>query len=146
MTATDLHAIATFLKSQPAGGNPRGQAMAAGDPIMRAGAAIYTDECSACHTPGGAGVSRLFPALKGSPLVQSAEPTSLVHVVLEGNRAVVTDAAPTAPAMPAFGWKLSDRQVADVVTYIRNTWGNDASPVTAGDVRAARKALASNAP
>jgi mono/diheme cytochrome c family protein len=146
MTQTDLRAIAAFIKSQPAGGNSPGQSMAASDPVMQAGAAIYTDECSACHTPGGAGVARLFPTLKGSPLVQSAEPTSLIHVVLEGSRAVATDPAPTAPAMPPFAWKLSDRQVADVVTYIRNAWGNYASPVTAGEVRAARKTLATNTP
>jgi mono/diheme cytochrome c family protein len=146
MTVADLRAIAAFLKDQPAGSNPSGQAMPASDPIMQAGAAIYTDECAACHTQDGAGIARLFPTLKGSPLVQSAEPTSLTHVVLEGSRAVATDAAPTAPAMPPFGWKLSDRKVADVLTYIRNAWGNHASPVTAGDVKAARRTLASTAP
>jgi mono/diheme cytochrome c family protein len=146
MTAIDLRAIAAFLKSQPAGSDQPGQAMAANDPVMQAGGSIYTDECSACHTPGGAGVARLFPTLKGSPLVQSAEPTSLIHVVLEGGRAVATDPAPTAPAMPPFAWKLSDRQVADVVTYIRNAWGNHASPVTTGNVRTAREALASHTP
>ncbi len=146
MTATDLRAVADFLKSQSAGGNQPGQALAANNPAMQAGGAIYIDECSACHTPDGAGVARLFPTLKGSPLVQSAEPTSLIHVVLEGSRAVATDPAPTAPAMPPFAWKLSDRQVADVVTYIRNAWGNHASPVTTGDVSAARKTLASNTP
>jgi mono/diheme cytochrome c family protein len=146
MTVTDLRAIADFLKSQPAGDNQPAQALAANDPVMQAGAAIYTDECSACHTPEGAGVARLFPTLKGSPLVQSAEPTSLIHVVLEGGHAVATDPAPTAPAMPPFAWKLSDRQVADVVTYIRNAWGNHASSVTTGDVRAARKTLASDTP
>ncbi|HUN42535.1 MAG TPA: cytochrome c [Acetobacteraceae bacterium] len=146
MTTADLRAIAVFLKDQPAGNNPPSQPMPASDPIMQAGAAIYTDECAACHTEQGSGVARLFPTLKGSPLVQSAEPTSLIHVVLEGSRAVATDAAPTAPAMPPFGWKLSDRQVADVVTYIRNAWGNHASPVSTGDVRAARRTLASTAP
>jgi mono/diheme cytochrome c family protein len=146
MTTKDLRAIAVFLKGQPGGGTSPGQAMPASDPIMHAGGAIYIDECSACHTRDGSGTARLFPTLKGSPLVQSAEPTSLMHVVLEGSRAVATDPAPTAPAMPAFGWKLSNRQVADVLTYIRNAWGNHASPVTAGDVGAARRTLASRAP
>ena len=61
-------------------------------------------------------------------------------------RAAAADPAPTAPAMPPFGWKLSNRQVADVLTYIRNAWGNRASPVTAADVGAARRTLASRAP
>ena len=64
----------------------------------------------------------MFPALKGSPAVQSADPTNLIRIVLQGARSVASDAAPTAPAMPAFDWKLSDAQVAAVVTYIRNNW------------------------
>jgi mono/diheme cytochrome c family protein len=52
---------------------------------------------------------------------------------------VATDAAPTAAAMPAFGWKLSDEQVASVVTYIRNAWGNAAPAVTPAEVAKARK-------
>src|SRR5262249_62357492 len=105
------------------------------------GAAIYVDECSACHTMTGAGIPRLLPTLKGSPFVQQANPLSLIHVVLEGTRAVATDAAPTGAAMPAFGWKLSDEQVASVVTYIRNAWGNAAVAVTADTVQSDRKLL-----
>jgi len=61
--------------------------------------------------------------------------------VLEGVRSVGTDAAPTASAMPRFDWKLSDEQVAAVVTYVRNAWGNAASPVSAGDVTSLREVL-----
>jgi mono/diheme cytochrome c family protein len=146
MTLTDLRAIAVFLKNLPGVGNPPGQAVTSNDPAMRAGRAIYIDECSACHTRNGAGIPRLFPRLRGSPVVQSAEPTSLIHVVLEGSSAVGTDSAPTAPAMPPFGWKLTGRRVADVLTYIRNAWGNHASRVTAGDVGAAQRTLATSAP
>jgi mono/diheme cytochrome c family protein len=109
---------------------------------MHAGEAIYADNCAACHAVAGAGVAGLFPALKGSAAVQSADPASLVRVVLEGARSVATDAAPTAPAMPAFDWKLSDAQAAAVLTYIRNAWGNAASSVSSGDVQKARKSLA----
>jgi mono/diheme cytochrome c family protein len=109
---------------------------------MQSGQAIYADECAACHTMSGAGIARLMPALQGSPFVQQTDPTSLLHVVLEGARAAATDAAPTGLAMPAFGWKLSDTQVAAVVTYIRNAWGNAAPAVTAGDAGRARRAFA----
>jgi mono/diheme cytochrome c family protein len=141
LTDEDLHAIATYLKDQP----PRGTAAAEGAPdaaVMRAGEAIYVDNCAACHAASGAGVAGLFPALKGSAAAQSADPTSLVRVVLDGARSVATDTAPTAPAMPAFDWKLSDAQAAAVLTYIRNAWGNAASSVAAGDVQKARKSLA----
>jgi mono/diheme cytochrome c family protein len=75
-------------------------------------------------------------------LVQSESPTSLIRVILEGSRSAATDQAPTAPAMPALGWKLNDAQVAAVVTYIRNSWGNAAAAVTADDVKDARGDLA----
>jgi hypothetical protein len=48
--------------------------------------------------------------------VQSVDPTSLIRVVLIGAQSVATDKAPTAPAMPAFGWILGDRDTADVLT------------------------------
>jgi mono/diheme cytochrome c family protein len=48
--------------------------------------------------------------------------------------------------MPSFAWKLTDQEIADVATYVRNSWGNRASPVSAGDVATLRKALALRAP
>lgn len=109
---------------------------------MSIGAAIYADVCSACHTPKGTGIDGLFPALAGSPSVQSVEPTSLIRVVLRGTRSVATDGEPTGPAMPAFGWLMTDDQVAAVTTYIRHAWGNAAASVTADEVSRARRALA----
>ncbi len=63
-------------------------------------------------------------------------------MVLAGSRAGSTDAAPTAPAMPSFAWNLDDDKVAKVLTYVRNTWGNAATPVTASQVADLRKELA----
>jgi mono/diheme cytochrome c family protein len=140
-TTQDLHAAATYLLDQPGSNESPPKALAENDPVMQAGASIYADECSACHTKTGKGIARLLPALKGSPFVQQTNADSLLHVVLVGTRAVATDAAPTAAAMPAFGWKLSDEQVASVVTYIRNAWGNAAAPVAAGSVQSMRKSL-----
>jgi len=65
----------------------------------------------------------------------------LQKAVLRGARSVATDPAPTGPAMPALGWKLSDAEVAAVVTYIRNSWGNTASAVPASDVESVRQQL-----
>jgi mono/diheme cytochrome c family protein len=81
----------------------------------------------------------MFPSVNGSAVVQQTDPTTMLRVVLRGARSVGTDGAPTAPAMPAFGWYLNDDQVAAVVTYVRNAWGNSAPPVDAGDVAKARK-------
>jgi mono/diheme cytochrome c family protein len=146
MTDADLHAVAVYLKDQPAPKEEPAKPLADSDRASKAGAAIYTDECSACHTPRGDGVAGLIPALAGSPAVQSADPTSLIRVVLSGTQSAATNAAPTAPAMPAFGWLLDDREAAAVLTYIRNAWGNAAAPVTGDEVGKGRGALAKREP
>lgn len=136
----DLRAIAVYLKDQAPGGTaPR--PVAADDPQMARGGAIYVDSCSACHTARGDGIVGLFPRLSGAPLVQQAQPTSLIRVILTGSRAMASDPAPTGPAMPSFAWKLSDDEVAAVVTYIRNSWGNAGSAATAGEVKDQRRSL-----
>ncbi|HZK92104.1 MAG TPA: c-type cytochrome [Stellaceae bacterium] len=142
MTDADLRAVAAYLKDQPGPKADEPKPIAGSDPAMKSGAAIYADECSACHTPAGAGVAGLFPALAGSPAVQSADATSLIRVVLGGTQSVATDGAPTGPAMPSFGGFLDDREAAAVLTFIRNSWGNAAPAVAAGDIDKARHNLA----
>jgi mono/diheme cytochrome c family protein len=138
----DLRAAATYLKDQPAPQETAPHPVAASDPAMQAGQAIYDDQCAACHTMGGTGIARMLPTLKGSPFVLQSNPASLLHVVLEGTRSVSTQGAPTGAAMPQFAWKLSDAQVADVVTYVRNAWGNAAPAVSPDQARSARKSMA----
>ena len=140
MTDADLRAIAVYLKDQPGQGETAAPTVDAA--VLTLGKNIYADECSACHAPNGTGTPGLFPAINGSASVQQNDPASLLHIVLRGARSAGTDAAPTAPAMPSFEWLLTDDQVAAVVTYVRNTWGNAASPVSGADVATARKDLA----
>jgi mono/diheme cytochrome c family protein len=139
MSDADLKAIAVYLKDQPQ------QQTASADPpdqaVMKTGAHIYADECSACHGPDGKGTPGLFPSLNGSPVVQQTDPTTLLHVVLRGALSVGTTLAPTGPAMPQFGWILNDDQIAGLLTYIRNAWGNSAPPVSASKVGATRQML-----
>jgi mono/diheme cytochrome c family protein len=141
LTDADLRAIAVYLKGLPPGGGALPQPISAQDPAMQQGQVIYNDQCAACHTVAGEGIVGLFTRLSGAPLVQQSQGTSLVRVVLEGSRAVATDGAPTGPAMPAFAWKLSDAEVGAVVTYIRNSWGNSAPPVSASNVGNMRQSL-----
>jgi mono/diheme cytochrome c family protein len=136
----DLNAVATYLKDQLVGkAEAEGSEPDAG--IVKMGGAIYADECSACHALDGSGVAGLFPSLKGSAAVQSIDPTSVLHVVLRGARSAATDPAPTAPAMPSFGWLLNDEEVAAVTTYVRNAWGNRAPPIDTATVSKTRRAL-----
>jgi mono/diheme cytochrome c family protein len=143
MNDEDILAIATYLKESGDGTvSARPDPVAANNNVMRAGAAIYKDSCAACHRDSGEGEVKLFPRLAGSAQVQSDDPTTLARVVLHGTRAVSTSGAPTGPAMPSFDWRLDDTQVAAVLTYIRNTWGNAAGSVSAGTVASQRAALA----
>jgi mono/diheme cytochrome c family protein len=105
---------------------------------MEVGQAIFVDSCAACHTREGAGVEHIFPKLAGNVIATQDDPASLIRIVIAGGRAAATDARPTSPAMPSLGYRLSDEQIAAVVTYVRNSWGNAASSVSAETVKALR--------
>jgi mono/diheme cytochrome c family protein len=139
-TDADLDAVATYLKDM-APVNAAGTPLDASTPVMKAGGAIYADVCSACHGPDGKGAPNLFPALADSANVRSNDAASLIRITLEGARSVATPKEPTAPAMPAFGWQLSDDQIAAVLTYIRNSWGGAAPAVSKDAVSHARATL-----
>jgi mono/diheme cytochrome c family protein len=143
ITDEDIADIATYLKDSGTGGSaPKPGPLAPDDNAMRVGAAIYKDSCAACHRDAGTGEVNLFPRLAGSAMVQSDDPTTLLRVVLQGTRAASTPSAPTAPAMPAFDWRLNNAQVAAVLTYIRNSWGNAAAAVSPDAVARRRTSLA----
>ena len=137
MTDGDLNAIATYLKSLP-GRTDAPAALPANDPSMVAGAAIYRDQCSACHGLDGKGVAELFPSIANSTMVRSDDPTTSIRIVLRGARSVGTSAQPTAPGMPSYGRQLDDDQVAAVLTYMRNSWGGAAQAVTPARVSQVR--------
>lgn len=146
LSDADLTAIARYLKTLPPG-DPNdtphvydkqvAEALWQGDD-SKPGASVYIDNCAACHRTDGHGYSRVFPALAGNPVVQTADATSLIHVVLAGATVPATQTAPSNFSMPPFGWRLSDQEVADVVNFIRSSWGNQGSPVSAADVKPLR--------
>lgn len=103
------------------------------------GATTYTANCASCHQPGGKGLAGSFPPLAGNPVV-SGDPQKVIHIVkygLSGKIMVGPDAY--NGMMPPWGTQLSDDQIADVITYIRSSWGNGASPVSAAEVAAVKK-------
>jgi mono/diheme cytochrome c family protein len=64
---------------------------------------------------------------------------STLRVILDGAQSITTPRAPNTGSMPAYAAKWSDQEIADVTTYIRNSWGNAAPAVTPGQVAKARK-------
>jgi len=143
LSDADLHAIATYLKDLPAAGEDHAKSVPSGDDQrMQRGRLVYVDQCAGCHMENGQGIAHVFPAVKGNTGVHAQDPTSLARLVLEGARSARTRAKPEGFAMPGFGWKLSDDEVADLLTYIRASWGNQAAPVTASKVADVRKKIA----
>ncbi|MDF7674571.1 cytochrome c [Acetobacteraceae bacterium ESL0709] len=141
MSDADLQAIAHFLKTLPA--SKKEQPFAA-DPavgkelseghVTRVGARTYIDNCAACHLTSGKGYNDTFPALANNPVVNAADPSSLIHIVLVGDTIPSTAVEPTHFSMPSFAHRLSDQEVADVVTFIRTSWGNKGAAVSADEV------------
>jgi mono/diheme cytochrome c family protein len=138
MSDADVRAIAVYLKGLPAGAPE--PAPSPPPPNMAAGAAVYAHACIACHEAGGEGAPRIYPPLPGNANLQSADPASTLRIILDGAQTVTTPRAPNTGSMPAYARDLSDRQIADVATYIRNSWGNAAPAVTPEQVAKARKA------
>jgi mono/diheme cytochrome c family protein len=139
MPEADLKAIAVYLKERGAEGPPVAAALLSSDARMKLGEAVFVDTCAACHKRSGEGVAHLFPRLAGNVIATQNDPASLIRIILTGGRGASTDATPTAPAMPSLGYRLGDEQVAAVVTYVRNSWGNAASPVTSEMVKGLRE-------
>jgi mono/diheme cytochrome c family protein len=138
MSDADVRAIATYLKDLPAGA-PEPTVVPPPPADMATGAAIYTHACIACHEADGSGSPRVYPPLPGNANLQSANPSSILRIILDGAQTVTTPRAPNTGSMPAYSGKLSDQEIADVATYIRNSWGNAAPPVTPGQVKRARR-------
>jgi mono/diheme cytochrome c family protein len=140
MTDADLTAIATYLKALPA--SLAASTLAPDPQAMARGAAIFSDSCTSCHLENGVGQPGYFPPLGGDAAAQQANPAGLIHMILAGVRTAPTPTRPSPLTMPSFAWKLSDQEVADVSTYMRNSWGNRAGPVSAGQVARMRNKLA----
>jgi alcohol dehydrogenase (quinone), cytochrome c subunit len=153
LSAEDSVATAKYLKTlqdPPANGRARfaydertDRELASGDARKR-GALLYLDNCAACHRPDGRGYEGVFPSLAGNPIVEAGNPLSLVSIVLLGSKTSRTSMTPAQFAMPAFAWRLTDQDAADIISFIRSSWGNDAKPIEAPKVSALRSSAKSD--
>jgi len=149
MTPEDLKAMATYLKSLTPGPDEKARyavsdvtakALRAGREENR-GAQLYLDNCAACHRTDAVSNAKVFPALAGNPSVLSDDPTSLIRLILAGSKLPSTKGAPSELGMPGFAWRLSDEETAQLVTFVRQNWGNQASAANAGQVAKIRKQI-----
>ena len=98
------------------------------DELKALGEKVYAANCVACHQATGKGMPPAFPALDGSKVVTGAKGAQ-VALVLNGKQGT---------AMASFA-RLSDSELAAVITYTRTAWGNKAGEVTPAEIKAARK-------
>ncbi|WP_321893906.1 c-type cytochrome [Paraburkholderia tropica] len=145
LTDADLHAIAVYLKAQTPSTTTAPAAVSADDSAMKLGQRVYESQCIACHVSNGNGVRKMIPPFAGSSIVKASDPATLLHMVLLGSDGPQTETNPTGAGMPRFDWKLSDDEVAAVLTYVRNSWGNAAPPVSQTSAQQARAKLGAQA-
>ncbi|EEE07241.1 cytochrome c [Burkholderia sp. RF2-non_BP3] len=147
----DARAIAAYLKSYPPIGGDAGAAVAALDPTTKIalrtgpvspGEKTYGTYCLHCHRADGKGSAPWLAPLAGNPNVLEANPVGLINVTLNGSETLVIAGIPAAYPMPRYHAVLEDRQIADVLTYVRGAWGNDAPAVSVDAVAKVRRATA----
>jgi cytochrome c oxidase cbb3-type subunit 2 len=97
------------------------------------GATLYQSNCAACHQPSGEGLPGAFPPLKGSAIVTSENPETLIRIIIEGY-----DARPEFATMPPLGKQLTDEQITAIINFERSHWGNRSPAVGINVVKKVR--------
>src|ERR1051325_5689196 len=104
------------------------------------GKKVFNLVCAACHQSSGEGVTGQFPPLAGSEWVLEPGPNRIIRVVMNGLTGPIDVKGRPFGAVVMAPWKdvLTDEQIANVLTYIRSEWGNNAPAVTAAEVKKVR--------
>jgi mono/diheme cytochrome c family protein len=135
----DIHSMATYLKSLPQAARPSHETTPARggpdtDRILKAGAALYEKHCVECHKPNGEGAPPHYPSLAGNRGILLDQVVNPVRMTLYGGYPPSTEGNPRPYGMPPFSALLNDEEIAAVVSYVRNSWGNRGSTVSPDQV------------
>lgn len=143
LSKEDIRAVAVYLQSlgeKRGGETPRkippmpervSRYLALGEPV-------YIKHCQECHGKSGEGIPGVYPPLAGNRSVTMASPLNTIRSVLYGGFSPATTGNPRPYGMPPFQHIIRDNEIAWVVSYIRNTWGNFGSLVSPEDVDSSR--------
>jgi mono/diheme cytochrome c family protein len=104
--------------------------------VMARGKVVYNTFCISCHQPDGSGVPSMNAPITKTSYVLGPK-TPLINIILKGMQGVEIDGETYSNVMPSHAF-LTNQQVADVLTYVRNNFGNKASGVTVAEVAAVR--------
>lgn len=139
LSDADLSAMALYLKSLPVSAAPAAKgAMRAVDRDLarsrESGAQLYAQHCASCHGDRGEGLPPAAPALAGNRALTMDSAVNPIRVLLFGGYPPGTAGNPRPFGMPPFSDELNDQQIADLLTYLRSSWGNQARPIPAAEV------------
>ena len=136
LSEPDITAMAVYLKSLPAAPVERAAAidLAQLQPVLEQGKKLYDTHCIDCHGENGKGAPPAYPPLAGNRALTMASAVNPIRIVLNGGFAPGTAGNPRPYSMPPYSHVMNDIEVAAVVTYLRNSWGNQAAPVPAREV------------
>ncbi|MET4575704.1 c-type cytochrome [Ottowia thiooxydans] len=141
LSAEDLTAMAVYLKSLPAqesASSPTASVSRRAGNGAIAGQKIYENRCATCHGAEGEGLAGAYPPLAGNRAVTLPRTENLMQMVLYGGFGASTSGHPRPFGMPPFVLELRDTELAAVLSYIRNSWGNHAPEVSVLDVHTMR--------
>ncbi|MDI4232326.1 cytochrome c [Bradyrhizobium sp. 31Argb] len=140
----DIRAMAVYLKGLAQGSSPDKPPpaipSAESSLLLSLGKQIYDRDCASCHGATGLGMPPHYPPLAGNQSIQMASAVNAIRMVLNGGYPPGTAGNPMPYGMPPFAQRLSDDEVAAVVTYIRTSWGNRGAPVSARQANELRTA------
>ncbi len=134
----DLRATAIYLQDLPRTPVSEKNVAPVNAQVMQRGAGLYEHHCAQCHGEQGQGAPGVYPALAANRAVTMSPATNLIQVLVRGGFAPVTAGNPRPYGMPPFGHTLNNRELADVLSYIRQAWGNRAPEVSELEILRAR--------
>jgi mono/diheme cytochrome c family protein len=143
LSQADIAAMVTYLKSQAQEEGPPEPdqirvTVSQAEELARKGAKLYGKHCADCHQRRGEGVPRKYPALVNNQAILMRYPINAIRIVVNGGFPPSTAGNPRPYGMPPFAQDLNDEEIAAVVSYIRQSWGNHAPAVSPTEVANAR--------
>lgn len=105
---------------------------------MRNGRGLFNDNCAACHQRGGEGIPGSFPNLAKSDFLLACPACAIDFVVKGHTGRVIVNGVGYDGSMPPIGTGLTDQDIADIVTYVLNSWSNHGPVVTGAEVAGVR--------
>lgn len=139
LSQADIEAMVSYIQSLPPTQNTRSRTgtrvgTAQRKRLFEQGAQLYANHCADCHGKSGEGVAYKYPALAGNRLVTANSPANAIRAIMDGGFAPSTQANPRPYGMPPYAHQFSAQEIASVLSYIRQAWGNDAAAVAPRDI------------